>query len=266
MKKINLLLGIVGVLLIVSCKPQKNFLYLQDMQEGVGYDFVRHEAVIHCDDKLSITVNCKQPELAIPFNLQNASVKISTGGGVSANTIAESENEVHGYRVDKDGCIEFPVLGKIYLEGRTVSEARDYIKNRIIESKYITDPIVTLEFLNFRYTVIGAAGAGSYSSGGDQITMIEAIARAGDLNGNARADHIAVIREIGNERQIFHCDLRTKDIFDSPCYYLQQNDIIYIEPKSKRTSAADVTWRVISTGMSLLSLACTFMWYYRSVH
>ena len=102
------------------------------------------------------------------------------------------------------------------------------------------DPLVSIEFLNFKYTVLGAVGSnGTYTVDGDRVTLLEAIAKAGDLTSKAKVDRVAVIREIEGERQIFMHDLRTKDIFDSPCFYLQQNDIVYVEPKYKKKDVED---------------------------
>lgn len=124
-----------------------------------------------------------------------------------------------GYRVDVNGDIDFPILGKLHIEGMKVSEVRDLIKQKIEEGEYMKDPLVSIEFLNFKYTVLGAVGSnGTYTVDGDRVTLLEAIAKAGDLTSKAKVDRVAVIREIEGERQIFMHDLRTKDIFDSPCF------------------------------------------------
>ena len=136
--------------------------------------------------------------------------------------------------MDVDGNIDFPILGKLHVQGLKVSEVTNGIRDLIIKGNYIKDPQVSLEFLNFKYTVLGAVGsAGTYSVEDDRITLLDAIAKAGDLNANAKVDHIAVIREVDGKRQVYVHDIRSKDIFTSPCYYLQQNDIVYVEPKYK---------------------------------
>lgn len=97
------------------------------------------------------------------------------------------------------------------------------------------DPIVVVEFLNFKFSVLGeVGGVGTYEMKGNRITLLEAIAMAGDLTDNARIDRVAVIREFGNKRRIIYNDLRSKDIFLSPAYYLQQNDIVYVEPNARK--------------------------------
>ena len=253
-----LFLFLSALLALSSCVSSKDFVYLQDMQVGERYPFERkHEAVVHRDDRLSITVSCKQPELALPFNAQNAAVKVSSTGEISAS----ADGTDKGYRVDVDGNIDFPMLGKINVEGRTLAEVTQLIKNGIIEGNFIKNPLVSVDFLNFKYTVLGAVGSnGTYTVRGDRVTLLEAIANAGDLATNARVDKVTVIREIGNERQIFVHDLRSSNIFNSPCFYLQQNDIVYVEPKYRKKERSERITQYITMTLSAIATACTVIW------
>lgn len=253
-----LFLFLSALLALSSCVSSKDFVYLQDMQVGERYHFERkHEAVVHRDDRLSITVSCKQPELALPFNAQNAAVKVSSTGEISAS----ADGADKGYRVDVDGNIDFPMLGKINVEGRTLAEVTQIIKNGIIEGNYIKNPLVAVDFLNFKYTVLGAVGSnGTFTVKGDRVTLLEAIANAGDLGTNARVDKVTVIREIGNERQIFVHDLRSSDIFNSPCFYLQQNDIVYVEPKYRKKERSERIAQYVTMTLSAIATACTVIW------
>lgn len=253
-----LFLFLSALLALSSCVSSKDFVYLQDMQVGERYHFERkHEAVVHRDDRLSITVSCKQPELALPFNAQNAAVKVSSTGEISAS----ADGTDKGYRVDVDGNIDFPMLGKINVEGRTLAEVTQIIKNGIIEGNYIKNPLVAVDFLNFKYTVLGAVGSnGTFTVKGDRVTLLEAIANAGDLGTNARVDKVTVIREIGNERQIFVHDLRSSNIFNSPCFYLQQNDIVYVEPKYRKKERSERITQYITMTLSAIATACTVIW------
>ena len=253
-----LFLFLSALLALSSCVSSKDFVYLQDMQVGERYPFERkHEAVVHRDDRLSITVSCKQPELALPFNAQNAAVKVSSTGEISAS----ADGTDKGYRVDVDGNIDFPMLGKINVEGRTLAEVTQLIKNGIIEGNFIKNPLVSVDFLNFKYTVLGAVGSnGTYTVRGDRVTLLEAIANAGDLATNARVDKVTVIREIGNERQIFVHDLRSSDIFNSPCFYLQQNDIVYVEPKYRKKERSERIAQYVTMTLSAIATACTVIW------
>lgn len=260
MNKQILWASLFALLLLTSCASKKDFLYLQDMQMGTKYPIeAKYEPVIHSDDRLSITVSCKNPELAIPFNIHGGTFNISADGDITADA-TNSINE-KGYRVDVDGNIDFPILGKLYVEGMTVNALKELISSRIEEGNYIKDPLVSVEFLNFKYTVLGAVGHnGTFTTNGDRITLLEAIAKAGDLTAKAKTDRVAVIREVNGERQMFMHDLRTKDIFESPCFYLQQNDIVYVEPKYRKKDNEDRGWQIGTTMLSLASVICSLIW------
>ena len=262
MKKQVVFLSLLAIVLLSACASKKNFVYLQDMEMGESYPFdVKHEAIVHRDDRLSITVSCKNPELAIPFNTPNETFRIGSDGNVTASADFTSSVQQKGYRVDIEGNIDFPILGKLHVEGQTISQVTDLIKSRIMQGNYIKDPLVSIEFLNFRYTVLGAvANNGTFSVNGDRITLIEAIAKAGDLTAKARIDRVAVIREVGNERKIFFHDLRSRDVFDSPCFYLQQNDIVYAEPKYRKKDVEDRGWQVATTLLSVVTAVCSVLW------
>ena len=123
------------------------------------------------------------------------------------------------------------------------------------------DPLISIEFLNFKYTVLGAVSSpGTYTLDGDRITLLEAIAKSGDLSARAMTDRVAVIREIDGERQMFMHDLRSKEIFDSPCFYLQQNDIVYVEPKYLKKDGEERGWQIGQTVLSLVSIVCSLLW------
>ena len=251
--------SLLAVLLLTSC-ARKHIVYLQDMEMGVRYPIdLKYEAVVHRDDRLSITVSCKNPELAIPFNIYGGTFKVGSDGNVTAD--ASTRVNEKGYRVDVDGNIDFPILGKLHVEGLKVGEVRDLIKNKIIEGEYMKDPLVAIEFLNFKYTVLGAVGRnGTFSVDGDRITLLEAIANAGDLSAKAKIDRVAVIREIDGERQMFMHDLRSKDLFESPCFYLQQNDIVYVEPKYRKKDNEDRGWQIGTTMLSIVTAVTSILW------
>lgn len=243
-------------LLLVSCGAPRKLMYLNDMMPGEQYDVNLESAtVIHSNDRLDIKVSCKNPELAVPFNAQMGSYQISADGSVNSAGVEVNA----GYRVDDEGNIVFPVLGKINVGGKTLKEVSEIIETMIEEGNYIKSPDVTIEFLNFKYTVLGAInGKGTYTVDGDKVTIIEAIAKAGDLSKNARLDRIAVIRMVDGKYEIHYNDIRTAEIFKSPTYYLQQNDIVYVEPKHKERNERG--WQTASFVVSLVSLASSVIW------
>ena len=258
MKKQMVIMGLLSVLLLTSCGSRKSFVYLQDMKLGEEYPLeTKHEAKVHRDDRLAITVSCKQPALAIPFNMQGGNFSISADGNVTSQGGAMTEK---GYRVDIDGNIDFPILGKLHVEGKKVSEVKEMIQEKIKAGNYIKDPLVSLEFLNFKYTVLGAAGSGVYNVEGDRITLLEAIAKAGDLGANARINKVQVIREEDGVRKVYNHDLRSKDVFDSPAYYLQQNDIVYVEPKYKKKDTEDRAIQYGTLVLSVFASICSLLW------
>ena len=259
MDKKVVVVGLMALWLLASCASRKDFVYLNDMQMGEKYPIeMKYEAEVHCDDRLSILVSCKNPELAIPFNIQGGNFRVNADGSISPSEASVNEK---GYRVDALGNIDFPILGKLHVDGLKISEVKNLIESRIKQGEYIKDPLVSVEFLNFKYTVLGAvANNGTFTVNGDRITILEAIANAGDLTSKARIDTVKVIREVGNEKQMFIHDLRSTDIFQSPCFYLQQNDIVYVEPKYRKKDAEDRGWQITTLLISIASLVTSILW------
>ena len=159
------------------------------------------------------------------------------------------------YLVDNEGYILFPVLGSLRVEGMTLKQLKEEISNLIIEKKYINDPIVTAEFTNFQITILGEVGSkGNYIVKDNRITILQAIAMAGDLTTYAQNDNIWVIRTEGGERQVYPIDLRSKSCFDSPGFWLQQDDVVYVKPrKAKLDGGSQLALTITSTVLSGLS-------------
>ena len=222
------------VILFSACNSTKEVVYLQDVVPLKQQDIERkYEVFIHEDDLLSIMVNSKDPELALPFNMPLVTYQI---GSESAG-----QQRVLGYLVDTNGDIVFPILGKIHVAGLSRLELRDLIKEKLISGDYIKDPVVTVQFLNYKVSVMGeVARPGSFTITGDRITLLEALSMAGDLTIYGRRDRVAVIREENGKRTILFHDLRSSEILTSPCYYLQQNDIVYVEPNKAKAGQRDI--------------------------
>lgn len=198
----------------------------------------------------------QNPELAAPFNVGSGGVRVGATGQVT--TDASTDNV---YRVNSDGDINFPVLGVVHVGGLSLTDASDLIRDKIIAGNYIKEPIVSIEFKNFHYTVLGAVGSnGTVRVDGDKVTILEAIANAGDLLPNADLERVAVIREADGQRKIYTVDVRSTDIFNSPAFYLAQNDIIYARPKKPKSSndAKLLTW--ITVALSAVTAACSVIW------
>ena len=218
--------------ILASCSAPKEVLYLQDIaslkEEVIDKNY---EVIIHKDDLLAILVNSKDPELALPFNMPVVTYQIgSTTSG---------QQRLLGYLVDQNGDIDFPILGRLHVEGLTRMQVTELIKQKLMNEDLIKDPIVTVQFLNFKVSVMGeVARPGTFDISGDRITLL--LAMAGDLTIYGRRDRVAVIREKDGKRRILYHDLRSSDIFQSPCYYLQQNDIVYVEPNKAKTGQSRI--------------------------
>ena len=221
---------------LTACTSPKKVLYLQDVvplkQQEIEQ---KYEVIIHSDDLLSVMVNCKEPELALPFNMPMVTFQLGTTSG------STGQQRVLGYLVDTNGDIDFPILGKLHVEGLTRMQLTELIKKKLSEGDLIKDPIVTVQFLNYKVSVMGeVARPGSFTISGDRITLLEALSMAGDLTIYGKRDRVAVIREKDGKRTILYHDLRSSDLFNSPCYYLQQNDIVYVEPNKAKAGQSGI--------------------------
>ncbi len=186
---------------------------------------------------------------------------VTEDGTVSASSEGTATVREKGYRVDVDGNIEFPILGKLHVGGLTLNEATEMIQQKIKEGNYIKSPLVSIEILNFKYTVLGAVGnTGTFRVDGDRVTLVDAIANAGDLASNARVDRIQVIRTVNGERKVFMHDFGDESLFYSPAFYLQQNDIVYVEPKYRKKSHEDRGFQYGTLLLSLVTTICSILW------
>lgn len=229
---------------VSACKSSQDHVYLSDMQPGLTYRInERPEAKAHPDDRLDIRISCNVPEAAAPFNIQ---------GDAAAG----------GYTVDHEGDITMPIIGVIRVAGMTAPQIASVVRKRLITGGFINDPIVNVRFLNIHYSVLGAVnGNGQYTVDGERITLLEAIARAGDLTPDAQTDRVYVIREEPDGRKMYVHDVRSTELFNSPAFYLQQNDIVYVEPKHKPDSRSEQrAWQFATLAISLASVVCTIIW------
>lgn len=213
--------------------------------------------LIEPDDLLSIVVTTKNPELGTEFNMQPGMMSMKTESSYNNNNSTTNKRE-QGYRVDNDGDIVFPTLGTLHVAGLTRRELESMIKQRIIKEGLLKDFSVSVSFLNSKISVLGDVGRpGNYDFKDDKYTLVQALADAGDLNMTAERE-IYVIREKGGERKMYSVDMKSKELFNSPVYYLQQNDIIYVVPNNQKAATRDAnssSFRQWGTWMSLFSFA-----------
>lgn len=246
----------IAGLLLLSCNTSKQILYLQDAQIQTPKKVVAGSNItIQPKDMVSIIVSSKDQELAALFNLTRYQSMVGPAGSTT------QRGEISGYTVDTDGCIDFPVVGKLKVLDLTRHQLATLIKDTLIKSNLIKDPVVTVDFMNLYISVMGEVkDPGRYKIERDQITLLDAISMAGDLTIFGKRDGITVIRETNGERIIYKVDIRSAALFDSPVYYLKQNDIIYIEPNKIRAGQSTINennLKSVSLWISVASLIST---------
>ena len=250
MRKIfSLLLIVTGVLLAASCANVKDIAYFQNKVTDHPEKIDKHAGiVIQPKDMLSIVVSSRNPELAAMFNLP----VVSYQAGSEVSQIGGYNQRLMAYTVDNEGMIDFPVRGKLEVAGLTRWELAEMIKKRLIADGYLSDAVVTVEFLNFKVSVIGeVTSPGTFTVEGDKVTVLQALALARDLTIFGRRDNVSVIRELDGKRVIYQVNLMDVNLFKSPAYYLQQNDVVYVEPNPERARQSTVD----DKGLRLTSIA-----------
>lgn len=258
----NTVVLFICALMLCSCGAYKRQAYLQDMEPGVQYRAeAAPDARIAKGDKLKIIVTASEPVLAQPFNLVTGGAEygsVSSEEGIAAESRAD-----RSYTVDRNGNINFPVLGRVLVEGMTLEELSTFIENKIVATGMLKEPIVLTEFTNYTFTILGEAGNGNFTIPDGSINIFQALAMAGDIGGYGVKNDVWVIRTEGGIRQVYSLNLKSKDVFDSPAFYLQQNDMVYVKPrKLKMDEPASGVMSIFSTVFSTVSsLLTSFLWY-----
>ena len=237
-------LGIV-LLVVFSCSTAKQMTFLLDMEYNTEYPAApAPELIIQPDDVLSITVTCSTPELAAPFNL-----------------FSEGATGLK-YLVDREGNIEFPVLGTIKVWGATLSQIKNGITAGIRANGFIKDPIVSVTLDNFSVSVIGSSANTVIPVSNNSINLLQVIAMSGELTNKSNIQDVMVIRTENGIRQSYTVNLQSKDLFYSPVFYLKQNDVVYVKPKGTNLSTSGETvMTFITAGLSLVSIIVnTLLW------
>lgn len=264
MKKIFVRLSILLALLVVSaasCSTYKKINYIQDAQLDTALTMIANQGIlIQPMDMISIVVSSRDPELARIYNLP-----VVTYQAGSESSVSNFSQRLIGYSVDNDGNIQFPELGTIHVAGLNRWQLAELIREKL--SSLVKDAVVTVQFMNFKISVTGeVTSPGVFDISGDKITIFEAISLARNLTIYGRRDGVYVIREQNGSRTIYQVDLRTVDMFNSPAYYLQQNDVVYVEPNKVRAGQSTINennlksvslW--VSIGSFLTTLATLFI-------
>lgn len=243
------------VLLMSFGCAKRNLVYFSDIDGKSDYSSKVPEMIqprIQKDDLLRITVGSLSPESNLLFNVGI----LNTGTETRVSTNDQPLNE--GYLVDQHGEINFPVLGKIKLEGLTKAEAVEEMTFRI--SEYVKDPIVNIRFVNFKVTVIGEVNRpATFTVPTEKINILEALGLAGDMTMYGKRENVLIIREVGGVRSAKRLNLNDKEFLASPYYYLQQNDVVYVEPDRIKAVQASTNQRSLTLFGIATSLAVSLM-------
>lgn len=240
MKKINIILIVSTLLIFTGCTTQKKLAYFNTVTassaESINAQLKneRADARILTDDRLSITVSALDPNAVAIYNLPFVSFASPGSDQIYASPVLQS------YLVNSQGNINFPVLGEIKLEGLTLTEAGNLIKSKLAE--HVADPIVNIQFVNFRITVLGEVlRPGQFPVTNERVTILDALGLAGDMTAYGRRDNVLLTRNNNGKLEFARINLNSDEVFKSPYFYLQQNDVIYVEPNTvKSISSQDI--------------------------
>lgn len=255
----NLFPLIAALLLMASCATNKQITYFQDIMvktDTVAPQKLVPEITLRPEDKISIIVNSKDPELTALFNLPYTTRIL----GQTNEQLGATNQGTSGYIVKGDGTIDFPVLGSIKVAGMTRDEVSAYIKQQLISQNLVNDPVVSVEYVNLQFSVMGEVKTpGTYKITRDRVTLLDAISMAGDMTIYGKRDNVLVLRpDTAGQLVAYQVDMRSfENVVNSPVYYIHQNDYIYVEPNKKRANESTVngnTVRSASFWISIVSL------------
>ena len=248
-------------LLLAACTSYKNVPYLQNPEavNDLEGTLPLYDAKIMPKDLLSITVNTTDPQAAAPFNL---TVQTPLNAALT-NINTTTQPTLQQYLVNNAGEIDFPVIGTLRVGGLTKNEAESLIRERL--RPYLKEaPIVTVRMANYKISVLGeVARPGSFTIGNEKVNVLEALAMAGDMTVYGVRSEVAVTREVDGVRTIEHLDLTSKEVFDSPAFYLQQNDVVYVKPNKYKAQTGEISQNrnfylsLVGTAISVATLIVT---------
>ena len=261
MRYLNYTFALFLILLISSCGSTRDIAYMQDLAAGQQIQLeAAQQLKAQADDKLNIVVTCDKPVLASMFNLPYVAGRIGMGtsssGSSTSSESSASANGIMAYTVDKNGDIDFPYFGKIHVAGLEHTEIAELIKKMLIESNQIKSPTVVVEFMNHFVTILGEVShPGRFNINRDKTTLLDMLGLAGDLTISGRRQPVKVLRSFGGSCQVYEVDLcRGAELLRSPVFYVQPNDLVYVEPNSKRMNESTLNNNTLRTPSFWLSL------------
>lgn len=242
--------------MMCACSVPKDIIYFQGIDaltpEQLSNMSQTYSTKITNDDLLSISVTAWDPVAVTPFN--PPTFAYSTEG----DQPLFASQSLYTYLVDREGDINFPVLGKIHVVGLTRQELAKIMQEKI--SKYVENPLVNIQLINFKITMMGEVSRpGSFTIKNDRVSILDAIGMSGDLPLTANRKNILVIRDTNGQKETYRMDITDPAIFESPCFYLKQNDVVYVEPvktkqRARTSSDRQFTISLFSTLLSSVSV------------
>lgn len=243
--------------LTTSCVSNKKMIYMQGATQSYSLpqeiqDYF--ELQVQPDDQLAISVASKDAELLSRFN-NNTLIGGGNNSMSGTNTINVSSG-VSYFRVNKEGNIEFPIFGTMYVGGMTTTQISAMIQKRMIDEGYINDAVVNTKIMSFKVTVLGdVKNPGTQTYQGERLTILEALGKAGDLTNSAYRDNVLVIREENGQRRAYEINLLDNQaVFNSPAYYMQQNDVIYVQPNKSQRVKGSTSYTWLSVGSTVVGM------------
>lgn len=250
-----MLLGAV-VLCLSSCVSSKKIIYFQGADSVYAYAQAiqqKYEMKLKPADQVLIKITCDSPELLEIFNSDVTMGSGSRNGGSLSYGTTGSMGSVYGYTVDNEGDLQLPILGKVHVGGLTCDQAARAVENKVVSKNIIKNPEVTVRLLNARVTVLGAVkSAHVVSLTSERNTILDVLAQCGDVSDQALRQNVTLYREENGQRSMFHMDLTQVDIFENPAFYVQQNDVIYVQPNKSQNVKSSAFTTFLSTGASIL--------------
>lgn len=248
-----------AAIMVSSCSSSKEITYFQDLTPGQESVITNPSPIkLQPNDKVSIVVSTSDARLNSLFNLPVARNNIGQISSSGSGQITSSGNEnVAPYTIDRQGNINFPVLGKLHVAGMTREELGEYIRRELISRDLAKNPIVTVDFLNLSVTVMGEVGnPGRFAIDREDYSILDALSAAGDLTIYGKRNNIRVLREENGVQRVYGIDLNSgRSLTQSPVYYLQQNDVIYVEPNSTKARQSTPNGNNVLTPTFWISIA-----------
>lgn len=260
-KSARVALAIAAALWLSACSTPKDITYFQDAEALNGMALQAEQQFrLRPEDKINIVVNSSNPMLEQQFTLTTPNSNYTLGATVKPKTTNSnngSYSQTIAYTVDEQGTIDFPVLGKISVGGKTRKEVASYIQDRLMARELVSDPIVTVEYVNMGVNVLGEVSKpGHIDINKDYFTIVDALSHAGDMTINGNRKNVMVTRQVDGANQVYTVDMTNmQQVLNSPVYYLQQNDLVYVSPNNKRKREANATGNTFNTPAIWISIA-----------